>query len=376
MTSPAHLSLVIIAREGHSLWKEVVDRGGSFCKLQPNVQHLCILFCVPFFLLPDKKKKKIDSETMATTPSTITESSPTTIQVTGLYRYAVKGLSEDDVDKVEFYRAPDRFADDRRYALLYEANKGAWEEGVWLHKENFLCAFTEPELLSKFKSTYKMVSPEPCISRVLPNDADEEVPRGSDTKRILELHDRATGTKLLGPLQLETEQGRQALADFLSEQSGQKVLCVTSDSFQFGNVPPLPDPIVSTLPDRKDMHGRYIHIVNQATVDDLADKIGTKLYPSRFRPNIVVKGPPAWTEFDWIGKTLTMSGGLALRVIEKAVRCKAVTVDPMDPGVILDIPTLLQDKFPQYGPYLGVYAVVDYAPASISVGDELQLVSP
>jgi uncharacterized protein YcbX len=299
------------------------------------------------------------------------------IQVTGLYRYAVKGLSEDTVDTVEFYRAPDRFADDRRYALLYEANKGSWEEGVWLHKEHFLCAFTEPELMSKFKSTYKMISSEPYISRALPNDEQQGLVRGTETKRILELRDRATGTKLLGPLYLETEQGRQALAEFLSQQSGQRVICVTSDSFQFGNVPPLPDPaIVSTLlPDRKDMKSRYIHIVNQATVDDLAEKIGTKLYPSRFRPNMVVKGPPAWSEFDWIGKTLTMPGGLALRVIEKAVRCKAVTVDPMDPGVVLDIPTLLQDKFPQYGPYLGVYAVVDYAPASISVGDELQLVS-
>jgi hypothetical protein len=39
----------------------------------------------------------------------------------------------------------------------------------------------------------------------------------------------------------------------------------------------------------------------------------------------------------------------------------------MDPGVELDVPKLLMDHFPQYGPYFGVYAVVDI-PGTIAIG--------
>ena len=138
------------------------------------------------------------------------------LTVHGLYRYAVKGLSGDQLQTVNLQSSC--FPDDRRYALLRE-DKESWNEGEWLHKENFLCAFTAPELLASFQSTYKI---------------EED---GTYTRRILELKDRKSGTLLLGPLHLETDEGRKKLADFLSLKSGQKVVCVTSQNgdFQFGN---------------------------------------------------------------------------------------------------------------------------------------------
>lgn len=49
-------------------------------------------------------------------------------------------------------------------------------------------------------------------------------------------------------------------------------------------------------------------------------------------------------------------------------------MDPLDPNNVLDIPRLLVDHFPEHGPFLGVYAVVD-APGMLSLEDELRLLN-
>ena len=147
------------------------------------------------------------------------------MKVTALNRYAVKGLSADALDSVELTRTG-CFPDDRRYALLQKGHKFS---GEWLHKENFLCAFSHPELLAKFESSYRVVQNGNYDS----GDSDSG---GASQQRLLELKDRVTGQSLVpGPLHMESEQGRAKLAEFLSEQSGSAVVCVTSDDFQFGN---------------------------------------------------------------------------------------------------------------------------------------------
>ena len=256
--------------------------------------------------------------------------------VTELYRFAVKGLSGDRLDHVDLESS--RFPDDRKYALLKADRE--WNGNEWLHKENFLCAFTDPLLMASFRSSYKK------------DDG------------TLTIRDRKTDALLLGPVSLEQEEGRKALAKFMSEQSGENVVCVASDSFQFGNTS-------SGVKNRKD--SRTIHIVNQATVDQLSKTVGVPITASRFRPNLVIDGPPAWSEFTWIGKTLQSENGLKLTVINKTVRCAGVGIDPLDPARgVLDIPSLLVEHFPEHGPYLGVYAVVD-SPGSLALGDDLKL---
>jgi hypothetical protein len=148
----------------------------------------------------------------------------TSIQVTTLNRYAVKGLSADDLDRVDLTTISSSFPDDRRYALLKKGRE--WTEGEWLHKQNFLCAFTHPELLAKFEASYQVLQSD---------DDDNDTPQ----RRLLELKDRATGQRLVGPIDMATEMGRAELAKVLSEQSGEQVVCVTSESgeFQFGNTP-------------------------------------------------------------------------------------------------------------------------------------------
>ena len=129
-----------------------------------------------------------------------------------------------------------------------------------------------------------------------------------------------------------------------------------------------------------------------------SNAIGVNLDPMRFRPNIIVDGLEPWKFFDLIGKTLTCgtssisvgeekeeemgatTGGdtraagttsVELKIISTTVRCAGVGVDPLDPEQDeLDIPKLLSQHFPQHGPYLGVYAVIQTT-GKVQIGDNL-----
>lgn len=277
------------------------------------------------------------------------------MKVTSLYRYPVKGLGADAPEKVELKEAG-CFPDDRRYALLRRDRE--WK-GEWLHKENFLCAFSNPELLAQYETHYSLRSSDPQVSRAYPSDA--LIADATTTQRMLQV--RKSGEELL-QCDLATAQGRDALAQLLSRESGQDVVCVGDRTeFQFGNTS-------SGVKHRGDT--RTVHLVNAETVRNVQTKLGlARLRPERFRPNVVLDGVPAWQEFDWIGQTLVTPSGMRLKVVNRTVRCQGVSVDPKDPNV-LDIPKLLAEHFPEHGPYLGIYAVVE-EPGSLAVNDVLEL---
>jgi len=303
--------------------------------------------------------------------------------VTKLHRYPVKGLGADALETVQLHSHA--FPDDRRYAL-WQTDKQEWRNDQWRHKENFMCAFTHPQLLARYETSYLIV--KSCSS------GDDDDPQ-QQHQRILTLKDRRTNQVPVGPLHLETETGRSALASFLSQQSNQPVRCITScanGDFHFGNT-------ATGVNKNGDPKARCMHVVFQATVDALAAKMGRPLRATRFRPNIVLQSreAAAFQEFAWIGKTLeatittrdtsndngknTASGGAArprvkLKILNKTVRCQGVSVDPLDDPehtVPLDIPELLMRHFPEHGPYLGVYCVLE-EPGTLSLGDTLRLV--
>jgi uncharacterized protein len=279
-------------------------------------------------------------------------------KVDGLYRHACKGLSADRLETVRL-QPGETFPDDRIYALLKvdDANKPSKfdpDHPEWLHKENFLCAFSAPELMAQFESHYNHHTKRLSL-----------YPRSAATAT-----DEATTTDqppppLLDSIDMSTPAGRQALADFFTKQSGVPVACVTAtdaQKHQFGNTS-------SGWKQKNDT--RTVHIVNAATVRALSKAIGKPLNPTRFRPNVVLDGIPAWSEFEWVTDDKPIQLGTAiLQVIARTVRCDGVSIDPLDQENVLDIPKCLIEHFPEHGPYLGVYAVVEEG-GDISIGDSV-----
>ena len=271
--------------------------------------------------------------------------------IVGLYRHAVKGLSADSLQQVTL-TVGDAFPDDRRFALFIKPEKVAFSpnEPVWLHKENFLCAFTAPELMACWEATYQ-----------IKNDAwmtESE----TTTKRLLTLRHRQSQQIVLEDIDLATNTGKEQLASFFSQLSNQDLVCVAANSndhsHQFGNTS-------SGIKSNGD--SRTIHIINAETVKEISKTFGCHINPIRFRPNIVVQGIAPWEEFNWVGKQVKV-GCSTLQVIKQTVRCKGVSMDPLDPDNILDIPGLLTKFYPQHGPYLGVYAQVIES-GTMQIGD-------
>jgi hypothetical protein len=344
------------------------------------------------------------------------------VVVATLTRYAIKGFSGDSLPSVAIPRGGvQTFPDDRRFALLKETNHDKFDptDPEWLHKENFLCAFSAPELLAGFRSHYEIVDNGSSSSSSSSNNDDEETQQQQQRpqqqqprQRLLTLFRRtskgedASATPVLGPIDLGLPSGRDELASFFSDESHQPLVCVTKtetddgegSTFQFGN----------TRAGVKHNPGgdtRTVHIVNSATVREFSEKTGLALNAMRFRPNIVIDGLDPWEEFNWVGRTLRVvpkptkeeDGGdgatrdqsrIVVRVLTKTVRCEGIGIDPIDPSAgKLDIPKLLSKHYPEHGPYLGVYASLEVIGGEdgsttssssagkllLSVGDTLEL---
>jgi len=207
---------------------------------------------------------------------------------------------------------------------------------------------------------------------------------------------------LLGPVDLAHSVGREETSQFFTNLCGRKVICVVASDIskksigdsnlhthQFGNT--------STGEKNNDGDSRTLHIINENTVKQFSDAVygeeDVSLNSTQFRPNLIINNLEPWAEFDLIGKTIEVvpksgdndtSTSLRLRIVSRTVRCAGVGIDPEQPNLgVVDIPNLLTKHFPQHGPYLGVYAVVESddnnddenCKRTISVGDTFQVMA-
>ena len=181
---------------------------------------------------------------------------------------------------------------------------------------------------------------------------------------------------VLDSINLECMEGRRIVSDFFSSECGEMVNLISASNHQFGNTR-------AGIKDRNDT--RTCHIINAATIREISEKIGFRLNEQRFRPNIVVDGIAPWAEFDeLLGKNLVVTehpiakrdteSPLVFKVCSRTVRCDGVSIDPYDQNLNIDIPSILNKHYPNYGPYLGVYAVIEN-PGMLSVDDFLKIQS-
>jgi hypothetical protein len=250
-----------------------------------------------------------------------------TATVASLYRYPVKGLSAEPLPRVAL-AAGETIPFDRAYAI--ENGPSPFDPAAprTIAKAHFLMLMKNErlaELVSRF------------------DDRDHRLTISRDGAVV------AAG-------RLDTPEGRAAIAAyfnraFANELRGPaRVLHADGHSFS-------------------DTAAKVVSLINLKTVRAIEDAVSAPVDPLRFRGNLYVADLPAWTEFDWVGKTI-VAGGVTLVGHARIDRCAATNVDPETGRRDLRIPDALNRAFGH--PDCGIYLKVVGAGA-IKVGDEIRL---
>jgi uncharacterized protein len=230
-----------------------------------------------------------------------------------LYRYPVKGLTPDPLERVRL-TVGQTIPFDRAYAIENGPGKFDPEQPKHLPKIAFLMLMRD-ERLATLKTTF--------------DDATETLTILRDGKQV------ARG-------QLTTPLGRQLIEQFVAaymkaELRGRpKIVSASGHSFS-------------------DVSARCVHIVNLASVRELERAQGRAVDPLRFRANLYVEGLEPWAEFGWLDKDLRV-GPARLSVFARTTRCEATNVDPATGARDMAIPAQLSRTWGHSD--FGIYAKV------------------
>ena len=248
-------------------------------------------------------------------------------RVAALYRYPVKGLTPERLDKVEVAEG-ETMPFDRAYAI--ENGPGRFDPD-------------KPRHLPKI--TFLMLMRDERLATL-----EARLDDATETLTILR------GGKQVARGQLTTPLGRKMIEQFIaaymkdSLRGPPRVVSATGHSFS-------------------DVAAKCLHIVNLASVRELARLIGREVDPLRFRPNLVLDGLEPWAELAWLGKSLRV-GGARFTVFDRTQRCEATNVDPSTGARDMAIPAALRRAFGHSD--FGIYAKVADAGA-ITVGDRIEV---
>lgn len=225
-----------------------------------------------------------------------------TALVAALYRYPVKGLTPEPLERVRLGPG-ETFPFDRAWAI--ENGPSGFDPAAPRHlpKANFLMLMRNERLAAL--------------------DA-----RFDDAAATLTIR---RGGRVLAEGRLDTGEGRRAIEAFFDDYAADelrgpaKVLHV--DGFSFSDVP-----------------AKVVSLINLASVRDLGARLGVAVNPLRFRGNIHVEGLPAWAELDLIGKRIAV-GDVVLEGVDRIVRCAATNVNPATAERDLAIPRSLLEFY-------------------------------
>jgi uncharacterized protein len=244
-----------------------------------------------------------------------------TAQLAQIWRHPIKAIGAERLDEVSL-TAGQVLPGDRAYALAHGAAKLGTGE-TWFRKMNFLRGVAGPELMA--------------ITAV------------TEGGRITLTHPRA-GTLSIDP---ETPEGKVALLNWITP--------LWPDSR------PAPAELITTGRAMTDNPDPWVSVLNLNSLRDLEARMGITLDVRRFRGNLWLDGLPAWSEFDLVGREMSI-GAVRLRVDERIERCRATCVDPAtgaDHGETLDA---LETAFGHRD--FGIFATV-MTDGKVRVGDEV-----
>ena len=251
-------------------------------------------------------------------------------EITGLYRYPVKGLSPEPLHRVAL-AVGQTLPADRRYAI--ENGPSGFDPATpkWMSKAYFLM-LQRDEWLAGLQTHF------------------------DDASNVLTI--RRNGS-VAAEGDLETARGRAAIEQFFTTgfaghiKGPPKILRGNDHSFS-------------------DVAKKVVSVVNLASLDAIEDIVGQPVHPLRFRANLYARGWPAWHEFDLLGQTLAI-GEARLKVVKRITRCAAINVDPDTAARDLNIPNTLMRRFGHAD--CGVYAEV-MTGGEVAEGNAIRIAEP
>ena len=234
-------------------------------------------------------------------------------QITGIYRYPVKGLTPEPLTRVTLQRGQTLPAD-RSFAIENGPSGFDPAEPKWMSKAYFLM-LQRDEWLAGLHTHF------------------------DDASNVLTI--RHNGS-IAAQGDLETAQGRAAIEQFFAAsyagkiKGPPKILAGNGHSFS-------------------DVARKVVSIINLGSLQAIENIVGQKVAPLRFRANLYICGWPAWHEFDLMDRTVAI-GNTRLKVVKRIKRCAAINVDPDTAARDLNIPHTLMRRFGHMD--CGVYAEV------------------
>jgi hypothetical protein len=220
------------------------------------------------------------------------------VQVKQLFIHPIKGLTPLAQNRV-FLQAGHGIPGDRAFALMYDSKQVDHANPVvpWMKKQNFAMQADWPDLAAL--------------------DCDY-----NPQTAVLTL--KRQGVELL-VAQTNTPAGRCSISTFFT---GYLAAIYPSQAARHPDRAPLRlvgDATGKTrYPDRESVH---LSLLSQATLDELALIAGKPIDVRRFRPNVLLQGVPAWTEFDWVGQEIQL-GAARLEITAPINRCLNIDVNP------------------------------------------------
>jgi uncharacterized protein len=226
----------------------------------------------------------------------------TTATLARITRFPVKGLSGQTLPSVDL--VPDEgVPDDRRFALAHGASAFDPDAPAWKPKSNFL-VLAKNQRLAQLDTDYDSATTVLTIRR-----AGRQVARGDLSS--------PTGRLLI----------QQFFAAFMGEEAYGKVRVVEVPGFMFSDVP-----------------DKVLSLINAASLVDLERVTGAPVDPRRLRGNLLIEGAPAWAEFAWVDREITV-GGVRFAITGRIDRCAATEVNPETGERDMMLPRLLRKGY-------------------------------
>lgn len=247
-----------------------------------------------------------------------------------LYRYPIKGLSAEPLDRVAL-RAGEGLPLDRCYALT----NGSWDYDP---------ATYQPRPKTDFIA---LMSYAPLAALTTHLD---------DRSRRLTVRDAHGETLDIG---LDDADSCAGFARFVASRLDGRFEAppafVAGEGFRFTDVSVLSHGMMNA-----------VSLINLATVRRMSEEWGLDIDPMRFRANLYIDGAEPWSEADWLDSELNI-GEVRFKVVMRTPRCAATSVNPLTAQRDMTLPATMMERYGHrdLGVYLQVVHGGEIAPGAV-----------